>query len=592
MKKKIETYADWIFGGLLCISVFMYLSRINMGMADLDESFYLTIPFRMTQGDALIVDEWHVSQLAGCLLYPLMKVYLAVVGGTEGIVLNFRYIYLFFQIAVTVTGYLLLRRKNSWLAVAVSLIYMLFTPFGIKALSYNTMGLMAVYLFAVLNVVKTEKPKLQYAFMGLLLAAAVLCNPYMVLLYVGWSVLTVLCQLGKMVCRDRKRGSEGCHRAAAVFSWEKLLFLTGGAGILLVYFLCVQLSRTGLKEMLYNLPFVMSDSAHKAKTLRSITHAFTYYVDVYPLYFWIWAVCVLPGLLIKRFSAVFFSVLSVASVWLTLYFAFELTDGIGYAAIMLPLTMAGLAAFLFTREKRWELFGGWLIGVFYGFCMGASSNNGIYTFVNACTVSSAVSVLIIADYASEAPVRRLAAAKTEAGVWLKRVLSRLSVASLILLIAVQLFAEGYILLNHVFWESGPESMTERIEAGPLKGLTTTPYKKNRYMVNYENALSLREQEGENVLFYCRFISGYLLFDDWNNGGSSAWLADSVVDLNDPRMLEYAARHPEKKPDVIYVDTESTTVWTDEQWEAYCVENGYRLEAFQKGGYALIDAAAK
>ena len=140
--KRIKDYTAEIVFGILFLGVaLLYLSRINMGMAEMDESFYLTIPLRLAQGDALLVDEWHVSQLAGFLIYPLMKVYLWVTGGnTEGIVLHFRYIYLVVQMTVTVIGYLCLRKREKWMAVIVNLVYALFTPFGIKALSYNTMG--------------------------------------------------------------------------------------------------------------------------------------------------------------------------------------------------------------------------------------------------------------------------------------------------------------------------------------------------------------------------------------------------------------------------------------------------------------------
>ena len=125
--KRIKDYtAEIVFGMLLLGVALLYLSRINMGMAEMDESFYLTIPLRLAQGDALLVDEWHVSQLAGFLTYPLMRVYLWVNGGnTEGIVLHFRYIYLLVQMAVTVVGYLCLRKREKWMAVIVSLVYAL-----------------------------------------------------------------------------------------------------------------------------------------------------------------------------------------------------------------------------------------------------------------------------------------------------------------------------------------------------------------------------------------------------------------------------------------------------------------------------------
>jgi len=573
MKGKRIAATDLIFGIFMGVAVLLYLSRIRMGMADLDESFYLTIPMRLTQGDALFTDEWHLSQLSSFLLYPLVKLYRSVVGHTDGIVLNFRYLYVVVQSLVTLTGYILLRKRDGRMAAAVSMVYMLFTPFGIKAFSYNTMGLMAVYLFVVFNLVETRWGRLRYMIMGLLLAAAVLCNPYMILLYVLWCVVTVCVALtDKWSCRNGLKKGENCC-VNVLFSWEKLIFMTAGAGVLLAWFLLFQLSRTSISAMIENLSFVVSDSAHKPKTLKAVFHAFTYYIDVYPIYFQIWAGCTVLGMLVRRASSLCFSAVTVASVCFTLFFAFELTDGIGYAAIMISLTMAGLSAFLYMKKKPWALFLGWLIGVFYGFCLGASSNNGIYVFANACTISSAMSLMIIGEYAKEFSGRK----------WL----DKLPAAALILLLFVQLFAEGYILLNHIFWESGPEAMTETIEEGPLAGLTTTAYKKKRYETNYENVMTLRERDGEYVMFFSRFISGYLIFDDWKVGASSTWLADSAKDLNDPRVVEYELRHPERKPDLIYVDTETTGVWTKEQWESYCVEKGYRVEWFDRGGLVLI-----
>ena len=60
-------------------ALLVYLYRINWGMASVDETFYLTTPFRLVQGDALLVDEWHVSQLSAVLIYPILKIYLYVI---------------------------------------------------------------------------------------------------------------------------------------------------------------------------------------------------------------------------------------------------------------------------------------------------------------------------------------------------------------------------------------------------------------------------------------------------------------------------------------------------------------------------------
>ena len=557
--KRIKDYTAEITFGILLLGVaLLYLSRINMGMAEMDESFYLTIPLRLAQGDALLVDEWHVSQLAGFLTYPLMKVYLWVTGGkTEGIVLHFRYIYLLIQMAVTVAGYMCLRKREKWMAVIVSLVYALFTPFGIKALSYNTMGLMATYLFVVLGLTAFRRDWLKYVLMGVLLAAAVLCNPYMVVLY---GILAVAAFVAWIFVRGK-------------LPWKRFLWLTLGAGVLFILFMGVELSRVTVSQILDSFQFVAGDAAHKSKGFWAVFNSFRYYLREYPGYFWWWLIGVLTGLTVRKSSPVCFAVISIASIKLTLHFALDLTNGIGYSAMMIPLSFTGLAAFLLSEKRRWSLLGGWAIGFLYCLCMSASSNNGIYTFANASTVGACVGLLMIYDFL--------------AGQLEGKALNQLAAVAMVMLIGVQFSAESYVLLNHIFWESGPKALTTKVEGGHLDGVYTTPGKAKKYQTNLENIASLKEYEGDHVLFYCRFPGGYLIMNDWSNGANSAWLADSVKDLNDARMDEYAKRHPEKTPDVIYVDADSKGVWSDEQWADYCDKRGYRLEKLDGGAFALV-----
>ncbi len=44
-----------VFFGLLCTSAF-WLWRIRLGISEYDEAFYLTIPYRLTLGDTLLID--------------------------------------------------------------------------------------------------------------------------------------------------------------------------------------------------------------------------------------------------------------------------------------------------------------------------------------------------------------------------------------------------------------------------------------------------------------------------------------------------------------------------------------------------------
>ncbi|MCC8164300.1 MAG: hypothetical protein LIO86_14340, partial [Lachnospiraceae bacterium] len=66
MKRESAKY-DLCFLILLIGALMVHLSRIRLGYADIDESFYLTVPYRILQGDSFLVDEWHLSQLLAFL---------------------------------------------------------------------------------------------------------------------------------------------------------------------------------------------------------------------------------------------------------------------------------------------------------------------------------------------------------------------------------------------------------------------------------------------------------------------------------------------------------------------------------------------
>ena len=104
------------FAIIMLILVGFAFFRLKWGMADIDETFYLSIPLRLVQGDALLVEEWNLSQLSSFLLYPLMKVYLYVFKSTEGIIIAFRVIYVLAQTLITIVTYFVIKKENRILA--------------------------------------------------------------------------------------------------------------------------------------------------------------------------------------------------------------------------------------------------------------------------------------------------------------------------------------------------------------------------------------------------------------------------------------------------------------------------------------------
>ena len=67
--------------------------------------------------------------------------------------------------------------------------------------------------------------------------------------------------------------------------------------------------------------------------------------------------------------------------------------------------------------------------------------------------------------------------------------------------------------------------------------------------------------------------------DAENGGFSAWMVENHS-LDNERYKQYYIIHPEKIPDIIYVDERTRCEWTDEEWTDWCIENGYEMEKLQ------------
>ncbi len=91
-----------LFAAGMVILSFILFKRCFYGFAHIDEALYLQIPYRLVQGDALFADEWHISQLSAFIVYPFISLFRTLNGGTEGIMLFFRIMYMAAQLAATV----------------------------------------------------------------------------------------------------------------------------------------------------------------------------------------------------------------------------------------------------------------------------------------------------------------------------------------------------------------------------------------------------------------------------------------------------------------------------------------------------------
>jgi hypothetical protein len=87
---------------LLVLVVGATWCRLFIGVDHTDESLYIAMPYRLWLGDRPLIDEYSVVQFSAILLEPFVGAYVKLTGGTDGIILYFRHLYLVLNIVTAV----------------------------------------------------------------------------------------------------------------------------------------------------------------------------------------------------------------------------------------------------------------------------------------------------------------------------------------------------------------------------------------------------------------------------------------------------------------------------------------------------------
>lgn len=505
---------------MLPLSAMLFI-KCRYGFANIDESFYLTIPYRLTQGDVLLLHEWHLSQLISWVLQIPVRAYLLLFGGTDGMILSFRYLYVGVHICSSTALYLMLRKHSRIGAVLSCVFFCLYVPFGISAMSYNSLGIEFLTLASVVLTCATRKWTCVLS--GLFFALSVLCCPYLAVVY-------ILYFAGVMFFR-------ATHR-----SWENLVFLSmdcffwfsvGVFATAFAFCVCV-LPRIPLSKWGGIISGLFSDPEHQ----RSMGEGVLEYgrilfrrTDVRCL-----ILATVLGCVIKNKS--FRAVCSVIVLLSTAVSILRCTEYINF--LMFPLGISGVYFYLVYRNKTAGalFYGIWIPGMVYTLCIHLSSNQAFYAISSASTVPLVASVMIIAITCGEILHSDV-----------RQVLKSGLILSVILLVALQGYFQTQLRWSFLFWDTPMSDQTSVITDGPHKGLWVSPPKNEQYMANYKAAKQLKP--GGTVLFFGE-STYYYLFGDWRNGSFSAWMGIPGVGTFG-RLEQYYRLNPDKLPDQVFIE---------------------------------------
>ncbi len=565
--KKIgkETVKDISFIILMLLAVLFSLWKCKYGFGGNDEPFYMTIPHRLTLGDALFKDEWNLSQLSSFLIYPFTWLYTLIKGSTTGILLASRYAYVVFHLAVSVIIYIKLR-KFGFSSVIASVLYFMFTPYDIMALSYNTMGLDFIALTGVLLGTADYNKKRTLIFSGITFAGAVLCQPYVLIAY----AVFILCVLANVVIKKLNKNNffTGDYFAPKTFLW-----FTVGAVILAVLFFGFLLTRTSITDIINNLPYMFNDPQHPHIPLTTqLSYYFTTMWNCAELFnISIIAFCILMVVIIadkKRFNhrCVYLSIASLIVIF-AYYTLFKLLVPINYNYIMFPIIYLGIASYVLTENKLKNLFAClFMLSVIFSFACCIASNQYFYIICCALVASNIASIIFIGNVIKEMVVKKADDSnnhillmsydkgETTKSFFIspKKLVSIVSALIMFFVIISQGYLQIVVKSNHVFWDQKPKYLTVTLTGGPAHGIVTTQANADVYHTTLQDIQKYYGNfENENLLCLTEQTWTYLAANDMKYGTYSAWITGGAS-IAVSRLNQYYSINPDKIPKYVYI----------------------------------------
>lgn len=535
-----------LYAVLMAFSILLVFWKCRYGLANRDEAFYLTIPYRLYQGDALFAHEWHLSQMSGVFLLPFVALYHTVTGSLDGIVLASRYLFTVCNLLASLFVFHRLKRVHLLGAVVASVCLLLFAPYGIMALSYNSIGILSLILCCVLLLTRTKQ--IETVLAGIFFAFAVLCNPYLIIVYLLAVLLSAFLFLPiRLLQVDRMTPMRKSF-------FKALLPFTLGAAVIAVLFTAFVLSRASISELLAALPHMMDDPEHPRISILDKILSFVLCViniNSNTKYAYL-GLGLLAGLYVfdknrKQISHRIFYFVGVSACTLSLLlFIFLQNHSINH--LIWPLCcFAPFVLLLSDNADNRQLFLYlWIPGMLYAFCMHLSSNTAFYSISAASIVALMGTIPMITSLVDELST-----------VCSRRILKSGLYFVLSVLCLTLLGMEARDRYVHIFGDSSIETQTEYVETGLDRGIYTSTALQARYDRFCETVDSLKTAAptAERVLFV-DYNTAFYLMSDLRMGAYSAWLS-TISASTVSRLDHFYKLQPHLMPDAIFIDPKYT-----------------------------------
>lgn len=259
-KGKFETVMRAVGIGMLGLTLLSFIKGIWISL-DIDESYAVTLGYRMIRGDRLIRDMWEPHQLSAFLTAFLAAPYVWVRGNTDYLVIYLRVAGSLIHTGIGVILYRqLVKKEGRAFSFCLLLLHLNYLPKWIQTPEFELMHYWCLLgIFLVLHrYYQGEKSGRRGQLLplggGILLTGSMLCYPTMILLYPFYCV-------GMYLLERRYFNARGIRALKSCFSFTLGAFLTG------ILFLACLFSYMSFGELRRCVSYIFLDTSHGVYTV-------------------------------------------------------------------------------------------------------------------------------------------------------------------------------------------------------------------------------------------------------------------------------------------------------------------------------------
>ena len=544
-----------------------------------DETYHSAVNRRLAEGDRLFVDEWGITQMSHLFCIIPYKIFTGITGSLNGIIVYTRYTYMAVVLLMFWFFYIKLRDRGWGSIIAVMLLCG--TPvYNMLLLNYYNIALLGTAVAAVMLFLPVKKQSFPRSFLiGVIFSCAVLCEPGFALVYIFYSLLTLYVHV-----RSKHGKKEWFDSYSFVLDAKILLGVTAGVAVCFLVFLTFLLSRSGFGNIIDNLPGFFQNKYHFNpqtfvwRLMRRFVALHESFTVTLPALLTVLACAAvilnrkkrLNGALKRVF--IFASLALCAAAYAIATFRSVLDDDALFyfqVGMFLPLHICTFILYQLCRNKNRRLFAFWILATACSlakdpFSLGMICFAGKFSCVPFIFMTRECFAELREEYAGESAgaFRKAAGSKPKkrrSTEYAPAVLTAFLVVCSTVMIGYQ-YAEGYVRQNRIYPEE--TERFETIESGPMKGLRA----KSTYCRFYESIDRDLDQIGQNCRgpFFAVSVLPYAyLYLDLPIGIYSPYTPFETPVNESERYLLYWQKHPERRPEYLYLLTHSEDPIYDE-----------------------------